>query len=65
MQTVRVYQAGDRAACLALFDGMDRDQARLDEATRQIERIDAERAASGRGPLAPGKPIDLRNLSCG
>ncbi len=54
-----------RSACLALFDGMDRDQARLDEATRQIERIDAERAASGRGPLAPGKPIDLRNLSCG
>lgn len=64
----RIAQAAPaerRSACLALFDGIDRDQARLDEATRQIARINAERAASGKGPVAPGKPIDLRNMSCG
>jgi hypothetical protein len=54
-----------RAACNALFDGIEREQQRLDEASRLIERLDTERSAGERTARNAGsKPIDLRNLAC-
>lgn len=55
-----------RAACVALFDGIEQEQLRLDEANRLIERLDAERSAGEKTARNTGsKPIDLRNLACG